>query len=326
VVDLTSGLTMIVSDLHGDQDAFARHVGRFLQYKSRGKADRLVILGDLIHSERAESEDSSLSMLLDVMRMRETLGADAVIHLCGNHELVHIYSIPMMKGRIEYTPRFERAMTTSGKRDQIIAYLKTLPFYVRTAAGVSFTHAGPHGDAMMQFEAVSDVDHQEILDVFNAQLKTVPNLPALRDQYARAHNSLSYDLLTRYQLSVSGADDPRYDDLLRGFLVLQQSSVFNAVYDALFTRCEKEMPMPLYERILKGFLDRLSVGAPAPQSVLVTGHIDVIGGHAVITPQHLRIASGKHAHPREHGQYLLLDVGKPIQNAQQLVELTGCVY
>ena len=31
ILDLTSGLTMVVSDLHGDKDAFARHVGRFLQ-------------------------------------------------------------------------------------------------------------------------------------------------------------------------------------------------------------------------------------------------------------------------------------------------------
>ena len=34
---------MVVSDLHGDKDAFARHVGRFLQLRTRKKVDRLLI-------------------------------------------------------------------------------------------------------------------------------------------------------------------------------------------------------------------------------------------------------------------------------------------
>ena len=54
ILDLTSGLTMVVSDLHGDRDAFARYVGRFLQLYNRKKIQRILFLGDLIHSERPE--------------------------------------------------------------------------------------------------------------------------------------------------------------------------------------------------------------------------------------------------------------------------------
>src|SRR5712691_5400470 len=65
ILDLTSGLTMVVSDLHGDKDAFARYVGRFLQMRTRKKIDRLLLLGDLIHRENANQPDESLPMLVD---------------------------------------------------------------------------------------------------------------------------------------------------------------------------------------------------------------------------------------------------------------------
>ena len=69
--------TMVVSDLHGDKDAFARHVGRFLQLHSRKRVQRILFLGDLIHSDGPESDDASLQIVNDIMRMRATLGPDA---------------------------------------------------------------------------------------------------------------------------------------------------------------------------------------------------------------------------------------------------------
>lgn len=98
------------------------------------------------------------------------------------------------------------------------------------------------------------------------------------------------------------------------------------LWGALFTRCEKELSMPLYERILSHFLETLSIGAPAAQRVLVTGHIEVKGGHAIITPQHFRLASATHAMPREAGQYLLLDVAEPITTAADLESKLGSVF
>src|SRR5690349_11304961 len=109
ILDLTTGITMVVSDLHGDKDAFARHVGRFLQLRSRRKVDRLLLLGDLIHSEEDEHQDASLQIMLDVIRMQKTLPPQAVIMLLGNHEMPHLYSVALAKGQNEYTPRFEQA-------------------------------------------------------------------------------------------------------------------------------------------------------------------------------------------------------------------------
>ena len=67
------------------------------------------------------------------------------------------------------------------------------------------------------------------------------------------------------------------------------------------------------------FLDAFSEGAPAPQCVLVSGHIAVRGGHKIVNPYHLRFASAAHAHPREAGQILLVDLAEPVRSAQELV-------
>src|SRR5687768_17783212 len=87
ILDLTSGVTMVISDLHGDRDAFARYVGRFLQLRTRQKVERLLLLGDLIHREAGEGEDESLQMVIDVMRMQTKLPSGSVVMLLGNHEM-----------------------------------------------------------------------------------------------------------------------------------------------------------------------------------------------------------------------------------------------
>jgi hypothetical protein len=125
---------------------------------------------------------------------------------------------------------------------------------------------------------------------------------------------------------VSGPEDPRYDDLIRAYMIGQQSHEFQILWDALFTRCEQGTSLMLYERLVSYFLATLSEGAPAPQRFLVTGHIGVPGGHSVVTPQHLRIASATHAHPRNAGQYLLVDFGKPIESVDELLEGLGSVF
>src|SRR5689334_7277366 len=152
ILDLTSGVTMVVSDLHGDKDAFARHIGRFLQLRTRKKVDRLLILGDLIHQTSPESQDDSLQMVLDLIRMQHSLPPGSVVVLLGNHEMPHLYGVTLAKGNVEYTPQFEQALSRSGKRDEVLAFLNDLPFFVRTSAGVLFTHAGPDGSAMANID------------------------------------------------------------------------------------------------------------------------------------------------------------------------------
>ncbi len=316
---------MVVTDLHGDKDAFARHVGRFLQLRSRNKVQRLLLLGDLIHNERPVDQDESLPILIDLMRMRHSLGPDAVIMLLGNHEMPHLYGVSLQRGKTEYTPRFEKALSESGRRDDVIAFLDSLPFYARTAAGVAFTHAGPEGNAIAGFDQLRHFDHKAILAEFSHALSINPDPDRLRKLYSDSMG-MPYEVLARYYLAVEGQADPRYDDLLRAFMITQSSEAFVLLWGALFTRCEKEVSFALYERILAKFLAMLSEDAPAPQRLLVTGHIPVPGGHAIITPQHFRLASAAHASPREAGQYLLFDVAKPIDSAKELESKLGSVF
>ncbi len=325
IVDLTAGITMVVSDLHGDKDAFSRYMGRYLQLRNRGKADRLLLLGDLIHSEGPEHQDESLSMILDVMTLQRSLAPGDVIMLLGNHEMPHLYGITLAKGKTEFTPRFEKAMTRSGQRDEVIAFLNSLPFFVRTAAGVMFTHAGPDSNAMANVAVLRQFDHQAILGEYDHALALNPQPEQLRTLYGQTMG-MPYEMLARYYLAVSGPSDPRYDDLVRSFMISQQSREFELLWDTLFTQCEQETRSGLYERQVASFLEQFSEGAPAPQRFLVTGHMSVKGGHQVVTSQHLRVASATHARPREAGQYLLLDFGHPIHSIEELVVSLGSVF
>jgi hypothetical protein len=63
-----------------------------------------------------------------------------------------------------------------------------------------------------------------------------------------------------------------------------------------------------------------------PQRVLVTGHIDCKGGYKLVTEQQLRLASAKHAEPRQAGLYLLFDMGKPVKTAGELLPKLGSVF
>ncbi len=325
ILDLTSGVTMVVSDLHGDKDAFARHIGRFLQLRTRNKVQRLLILGDLIHRTNPNEQDDSLHMLLDVIRMQRFLPPGSVVLLLGNHELPHLYGVTLARGDVEYTPQFEQALSRSGKRDEVLAFLNDLPFFVRTAAGVMFTHAGPDGNAMANIDKLRHLDHRAVLAEFDHALSLNPYPEQLRALYGKTMG-MPYEVLARYYLGVSGPEDPRYDHLIRSIMISQESREFELLWDTLFTQCEQAVPLPIYERLLTVFLETFSEGAPAPQRFLVTGHIPVKGGHAVIADRHLRLASAAHARPRETGQYLLLDFGQPVESMETLEKTLGSVF
>src|SRR5690606_13378000 len=130
--------------------------------------DRLIICGDLIHGEGAEEVDHSLDMLMDVMNLQADLGAERVTMLLGNHELPHIYGLTLATGSIQYTPRFEADMTrlnqlyrSAYRRKDLIEFLASLPFFVRTKGGVMLTHAGASAEVKSAdlFERLVEIDH-----------------------------------------------------------------------------------------------------------------------------------------------------------------------
>ena len=63
------------------------------------------LTGDLIHAD-PPIQDNSLPIILDILKLR-AIYAEAIIYLCGNHELPHIYGFGLSRGKREYTPAFE---------------------------------------------------------------------------------------------------------------------------------------------------------------------------------------------------------------------------
>jgi hypothetical protein len=85
----------------------------------------------------------------------------------------------------------------------------------------------------------------------------------------------------------------------------------------LFTRNENQYGQQ-YPAYLKQLLRALSQDYH-PQHCLVTGHIDCQGGVTLVHKQQLRLASAKHAQPREKGLYLLWNVEEKINQAGELL-------
>lgn len=321
---LEAGRAMVVTDLHGDWDAYQRYRDRFVALQAAGKADYFIFTGDLIHREDPKEPDKSLEIVLDVIALQATYGQQ-VIYLSGNHEMPHLYGITLSKGRRTYTPAFEAAMNISQRRAEVIALFDSLPFFVRTRSGVTLTHAGASAPMANSKKALEffDWSHQSVLD-WADEIMTDDDVEILRQSYARVYGG-AYQALAKYYLHVSDPADPRYNDLLRGYLASNHPSFDKLLWPALFTRCEEEYGLTDYAIFLDAMLQELSVDF-YPQHLLVAGHMTISGGHQVIARQHLRLASAHHATPREAGQYLLFDVAKPIHKMSHLTKGLASVY
>ena len=340
VVSLESGVAMVVTDLHGDWDAYRRYRDRFLALHARGQADYLIFTGDLIHSDGPPRTDRSLDILLDLLALRE--GLDGVpterqsapaerqsaptetrcVYLLGNHELPHLYGVVLSKGEQLYTPRFEAAL--GPHRGTILSLFASLPFYVRTRAGVSVCHAGAAAELSAPGAAARlfGYSHQRVLGEV-AALLPAKDRAAMRAGFAKLSGA-RYDDMARQYLAVTGVDDPRYDDLLVGFVATSHPDL-ELLWAALFTRNELQYGERDYAIFLEALLQELSVGYH-PQEVLVTGHLACRGGHTLVAGRQLRLASGHHARPRRAARYLLFDVGRPVRHADQLLAGLGSVF
>lgn len=314
VVTLNDGVAMVVTDLHGDWARYQTYRDLFTEKYRNGEAHYLIFTGDLIHSEASPNEDESIAIVLDVIRMRKTYPG-AVIYLCGNHEMPHIYGVSLSKRDMLYSARFEAAMGSN--RDEILHLFRTLPFFVRTRAGVSITHAGASEVQSLQknCERLFTFDHQAIFQRVDAILKN-GNPDALRQGFDKLSGD-TYPRMAQKYLAISGPDDPRYNDLLRGFFASSDPD-FELLWAALFTRCEYAYGNGDYGIFLDNLLKALSTNF-YDQNVLVAGHIIARNGYEIIARRHLRIAGGKHARPQESARYLCFDVSKPVSNAKDLL-------
>ncbi len=314
VVDLEEGVAMVVADLHGDWDAYSRYRDHFLTLHAHGQADYLIFTGDLIHGQDETYQDRSLDMVLDILALRSTLG-EHLIYLLGNHELPHIYGIILQKGKQVLTPPFEAAL--GEHRAAVISLFDSLPFYVRTRSGVAITHAGAAAEMILSGAAarIFGFSHRRTLDEAAGALPP-EELPALRSGLAK-FNGEDYDVMARTYLAVSGPDDPRYNDLLVGFLVSTLPD-FKLLWEALFTRNEEQYGESNYAIFLDALLRDLSAGFYR-QEILVTGHIPSRGGYAVIARRQLRLTSNAQAQPLRSARCLRFDVGQRVRHVDELL-------
>jgi hypothetical protein len=258
--------------------------------------------------------------VLDVLRLREELGERLIVSL-GNHELPHLYGVTLAKGRSVYTPRFESAI--QNHRKEIIAFFDSLPFFVRTRAGVSVAHAGASRAAAIAFDILANYSHADELakvdELFEGQDRA--SLRAGVEKLA----GQSYDELVLENLGPSAMGPDRYDDLLRGLYIGAASEAFDLLWEALMNKNEGERSLENYGSLLMALLGNLSEGYMR-QHTLISGHITVPGGHAIVCDHQLRLASWTHATPREAGQYLLFDAGKPLSGVEELLKGLGSIF
>ncbi|MCA9960322.1 MAG: metallophosphoesterase family protein [Chloroflexota bacterium] len=315
IIDIETGNIMVVTDLHGDWEAYQLYRDHFLNAYKQGTMDYLILAGDLIHYSGPPEADGSLRMVLDVMKLQNTIG-NRIIYLMGNHELPHIYSITLQKGKHLYTPTFEAAM---GKhRRQILSFFDQLPFYVRTRGGVTISHAGASAaiSERNSVERLLNYSHRRIWRETSESLP--PEIrPSLRRALSKTSNQ-SYDDMVRKYFAVTGPDDPRYDHFLIGAVSTTSHPDFQLLWEMLFTRNEYQYGEDAYGIVLNSMLQALSTNYQ-PQRVLVAGHIDCRGGYKIVSQYQLRMASAKHAIPRNSGLYLLFNAEKEIKAAQELV-------
>lgn len=319
--NVKQGFAMVITDLHGDWDLYQRYRDRFLQLLHQDRAHTLILAGDLIHYTGPKT-DRSLDMVLDVLRLQNELG-DRLIYLLGNHEAPHLYNITLQKGDQLYTPSFEAAL--GAYRQQVLALFDSLPFYVRTPAGVTISHAGasPIFGDKNSAERLFSFSHKRILretaDSLNPTLR-----PALRQALSRSSRR-PYDEMVRQFFAVNGPEDPRYDDFLIGAVATSSHPDFQLLWDALFNRNELQYGTEAYTLMLRTMLEALSKQYYR-QRVLVSGHIDCPGGYKLVPEQQLRLASGRHALPRNTAVYLLFDVEKPVKTAVELLPRLGSIF
>lgn len=317
---LDDGIAMIVTDLHGEGEAYDHIRTTFLDLYKQKKVNYLVLCGDLIHIRR-DVPDESVRMIVDVIDLQAQLGDDVVIMLMGNHEMPHVYSTTLSKGNVEFTAPFEHALKKTGQREKVSRFLRNLPLYVSTNAGVLISHAGatPAVTNQAEAEAVLTFDHEALLHLADDRIKNTHDLEALK------HN-LQYVRRVKHYLGIDDVDDPHFHYFLRGQMLSQNEDEFEFLWDVLFARNEQRWTIEAYTVIAEHFLNSIGSCINTGLNIVVAGHIGTTGGHALIGERHLRLSSFAHANPNDSGEYLLLDCAKPVQKSSDLGQYLRPVF
>jgi len=287
--DIQSGKLMIASDLHGNGFDFRQILKVYHKLKARGKADYLVFLGDLIHACPGKQKDESLEMIKELMKMEANQEGSDVICLLGNHEFVHIYHIPLVRGNLEFTSWFENRICK--EREEIIRFFMNMPLMLRTKGGVLINHTGSSDrygpEEKFGFEWFRNYQHK---GEFKAHLENI-----------RKYNP---QIGSGFMNTAEG--DYLWDVLMNGN-ERQYGDRYAQLVDELLLFASK---------------DRMD----APMKVLLSGHIGVHYGAETVGGQKLRLCSSAGCLRDLEKKYLLLDADKTCQNSFELIESCRDVF
>ena len=252
--DISSGKLMIVSDLHGNGFDFRHILKVYEKQKSKGRADYLVFLGDLIHAYPGKQKDESLEMVQQLMEMGANQPDSDIICLLGNHEFVHIYHIPLQKGHLEFTSWFERRLR--GKREKVVEFFMDMPLMIRTKGGVLINHTG----ASNRYNSNEDFD-----------------LEWFRKFNHRGDYTFHLENLKKYNTYV-GSD-------------FMNTSEGDFLWDILMNGNERQYGED-YMKMVKDLLEFMSQDRlDSPLKSLVSGHIGVHYGAEMVGDHQLRLCS-----------------------------------
>ena len=171
----------------------------------------------------------------------------------------HIYGVSLAKGDIEFTPRFEHVL--GDHRARVLAFFESLPFYVRTAAGVMLAHAGPAHEASpnMSRRCVTSITSAILRDAdqaLGAGGRSDAALPPVQRVIWRA-------LRRRGRLLPGGPGAGRsalHALAARVYDLAAESSRSRMLWDTLFTTNEIGLTEWVYLQSCQQFLAAFSVG------------------------------------------------------------------
>lgn len=294
--DISSGRIMVVSDVHGVWKDYVAIQQAFRDHRERGEADQLVFLGDLVHYREPEGVDCSVEILDDLIEKRVNQPGSPYHAIMGNHEMMHVYHIEMIRSNIKYTQHFEDRIAS--QRKAYIEFLMAMPLVIRTAGGVMLNHTG-----------ASRLIGEGILNKYDLSFESFLQFP---------HRDLLDDALHRANLE-DRHPYSKYDPQLSWHLGYDER--FNALWEFLMNKNERAYG-PDWYTYLSPYLEFFSQDRADTLTVMINGHINVPQGMQVVAPEQLRLSTSVGAIGDHNKRYVILDAERRYADAEELANFS----
>jgi len=295
IIDMDQGRLLVASDIQGNWEDYCKIRSRFSSLKAEGKADILVLDGDLIHGYPGYV-DNSVRILDDLIDNPDP----AVIALLGNHELMHIYHMRVQKAGRSFVEPFEQQIAYD--REKYVGFMKRMPYAIRTLGGVLINHTGAScviafAESDGVFSGINSLNHDDILNYLKQEIK---------ESMKGIERELPENFFDKYMPAIGS--------------LFARMEIGTFLWDVFFNKNEydphKEYAFG-YPFILEDFLQAMSIGRP--QNFLISGHIEVPSGYQVVEDRQLRICSSYGAE-ESRKTLVLVDASRNYQSIQELVD------